>query len=337
LPRLREFRWDSWADWAAQNARGDLAIDTETSGVGFYDEPFCATVTWRDADGGLQSAYISLEGEGRERRIGVLREILRYADRWIFHNAKFDLQKLELVGVLSEGWNGRLIEDTATIYALLDENDRKGLKYLAEKILGESTNEDKALAAVRRKLKLKKADGYQHIPREFIVPYALKDTEFTLRLFERLWPKLETRDLMELYRSEIDLTLALLEIEAQGFALDVPYLEATASEYGARVMKGWRQIVKLTGNEELNPNSPAQIAAAFEARGIRLESTAKAELSKLDDELATSLLQYRSDSKLHKTYLTAMLADQRGGLIHPNFNTTLPRTGRMSSSAASNN
>lgn len=335
MPRHQRFKWAEWARWALGQAHGlPVAVDTETTGVGYFDEPFCATLTWRDPDLGLQSAYISLEGPEREAHIALLRSILEHSPAWIMHNAKFDLQKLDLIGALPDDLHR--VDDTMVVYSLIDENDRKGLKYLAAKFLGASTNEEKVLAAVRRKLKLKKSDGYYHIPREFIVPYALKDTEFTLELFDKLRPKLP-EDLEPVYEAEIDLTLALLEIEGRGFALDIPYLEEAASEYGAKVMRGWQRIVKLTGNPDLNPNSPAQILEAFAARGVKLEATDKATLAQLDDELAEALLQFRTDSKLHKTYLLPMLEEQRDGIIHPNFNPSGARTGRMSSGAASNN
>ena len=77
-----------------------IAVDTETTGVGFYDEPFCATVTWRAPEGELKSAYISLEDEDREEGIDHIRAILGLVHTWVFHNAKFDLQKLAL-------WNTR--------------------------------------------------------------------------------------------------------------------------------------------------------------------------------------------------------------------------------------
>jgi DNA polymerase I-like protein with 3'-5' exonuclease and polymerase domains len=251
------------------------------------------------------------------------------------------------------------LHDTQTIYTLIDENGRKGLKHLAATVLkvdntvevkiasgpnkGQTKRvpkEEHELAQVRRKMKLKKEDGYHLLPRTSIVPYALKDTEFTLLLFEKLLPRLEAVGdprLLELYREFMDLKLALLDMEADGLALDMAYLNRTASEYGVKVMEGWEKIVAITGNEELNPQSPAQIIQAFAARGVVLDSTAEATLRDVKDELAAALLQYRSDKKIHTTYLVALQHEHRDGLTHPNFNDDAARTGRMSSSAASNN
>ena len=346
MPRFKRFKYDEMASAMFARYTQDfpkvVAIDTETSGVAWEDAAFCVTMSWRGM-GGLTSAYFDLEWDESGTRREMIRQMMKLAHTWVFHNCKFDLQKLEANGILRDGWNGRTIEDTQIIYSLINENDRKGLKYLAKKILGEETDEDERLKVVRRKLKLKKDDGYHLLPREVVAPYAMKDTEFTLRLYEALKPKLAD-DLQDLYRFMIDFELALLQIESHGIGIDVPYLTQAKSEYGVRVLKGEQDLTRMARDEigiegKFNPNSPQQILEVFEARnGVRPESTDRATLEKMgDDPFAVALLQYRSDKKMHSTYLVPMLAEQRDGVLHPNFNTSLPRTGRMSSSAASNN
>jgi DNA polymerase I-like protein with 3'-5' exonuclease and polymerase domains len=364
MPRHRHYLWDRYADWTAERVReaepAVIAFDSETTGVGFYDTPFCFTLSWRNKAGEIESGYIDTAEEGAERRVALLGDILRGAPALVAHNLKFDAQKGILAGVFSmEDLQRTELHDTQTIYTLIDENGRKGLKYLAATVLkidntvevkmasgpnkGQTKRvprEEHELALVRRKLKLKKEDGYHLLPRTSIVPYALKDTEFTLLLFEKLLPRLEKIGdprLLELYREFMDLKLALLDMEADGLKLDMTYLNETASEYGVKVMEGWDKIVTLTGNPELNPQSPAQIVKAFADRGVVLESTAESVLRDVSDELAGDLLQYRSDKKIHTTYLVGLQHEQREGLTHPSFNDDAARTGRMSSSTAFNN
>lgn len=341
MPRFKRYEYGKMAELAADTVElvrpERIAIDTETSGFAWHDEAFCATVSFRDEWDRLFSFYIDLDFDDHGHRLACLQEILADVPVWIFHNAKFDLQKLELALALYPNWRVQAqIEDTAILHALLDENDRHGLKYLAGKLLGENTNEEKVLAKVRRKLKIKKDDGYHLLPREVVVPYAMKDTEFTLRLWEKLRPQLPD-ELQHLYAHELAVSLALLDIEGHGIGLDVPYLRKTASEYGVRLMKLSKQLSILTKDEKFNPNSPKQILEAFEARGVTVEATDKATLATVNDELATVLLDYRHVKKMHATYLTGMLNEQVDGVIHPSFNTTLPRTGRMSSSTPTNN
>lgn len=339
MPRLRDHHALSRV---SRDGPEFIAVDTETTGLGWADDAFCATLAWRDSEGQLHSAFLDLE-EGHTP--GDLRRILERVPVWIFHHAKFDLQKLILAGIITadvaQHWEH---EDTQTIQHLLNENERKGLKVLAAKYLREETDEAKVLAKVRRKLGLKKEDGYYHIPRRYIRPYAIKDAEFTLRLFEILRPKLDklgAKDpaVLALYATERELTRTLLTMEAYGFALDVDYLREKHAEYSRRVMEGQVLIQELAEDQDINPNAPAQLRKAFERRGLYLESTDVATLQPLveADELAAAVLQYRTDKKIHTTYLTAMLAEQRDGVLHPHFNATGARTGRMSSGTASNN
>ena len=331
MPRLLRHKPGWVASQVMVDEPASIAVDTETTGLAYYDEPFCATLSWRGAAGELKSAYVSFEDE-REAGIAAVRDALARVPTWVMHNAKFDLQKLRLVGALPEL---AAVEDTQVIAKLIDENDRAGLKHLARRWLHEETNEEEVLKVVRRKLKLTKDDGYHLLPRDVLVPYAMKDTEFTLRLYELLKPKLP-EDVLPAYAREIQLTLVLLEMEANGLAVDLPYLEQTKSDYGVRVMEGWMNLTEITGvTDPKMPNSPKQLKELFAARGLNLDSTAEKVLVKhAGDRLVDTLLQYRSDKKIHGTYLTPLLAEQRGGIVHPWFNVIQARTGRMSSSSA---
>lgn len=360
--RIREFLWDSWAEWTTtqilKDAPSILAIDTETTGLGFYDVPFAATLTWRAPDGEMKSGYVDLENEdGLQHRKELLTAVLYAVDTWVFHNAKFDLQKLILEGIITpERVEEIELHDTQTAYMLLDENSTKGLKDLAVRVLGyndtieveiksgknkgtfkQVPKEQHKLNAVRRKLGQTKDDGYHLLPREVLIPYALRDTEFTLQLHEVLQPKLRAKNdprLLELYEDAMQLKRVLLRMEADGFDLDVPYTKDKASEYGVRVMEKWDTVVTLVGDAKFNPRSPDQVKAAFARRDIQLEDTQAKTLQKLNDELAVALLDYRDDFKTHGTYLLGLLREHRDGRIHPHFNDDGARTGRMSSSAA---
>jgi hypothetical protein len=365
VPRLREFRWDSWAQWAVKQILSDLpeaiAIDTETTGVGWHDVPFCATLTWRSPAGELKSAYIDLDAEGREERIALLKGALMWVPTWVFWNAKFDLQKLDYIGALPEITDKITIEDGQPLASLFNENRRMGLKVRAVEDLGHVdtieveiksgpnkgktklvAKEEHHLAAVRRGLKLKKEDGYHLLPREVLIPYALRDAELTLRWWEKHRPLLPP-DLEPVYAEEIELIHVLRTMEASGVGIDVPYLEAAEDEYGALVMTSWQRLVELTGKADFNPGSVPQLQAAFAAAGAKLQSTDKAAMrdlladSKTPDparELAEEIREYRDAEKIYSTYLTSLLAEQRDGVAHPWFNAVGPRTGRMSSSKA---
>ena len=368
MPRLRERRWDAALAAHAADRPEVLAVDTETTELGYYDEPFAATVTWRSPEGELRSFYFPIaerwnhpmpDAAFAESKL-ALTKILTRTPTWVGHNLKFDLQKLRLAGIVDVLRTDRPIQaelhDTQTIYQLLDENSTKRLKDLAVRVLkyddtidvpyvsgkkkGQTrqvSREKYELDRARRKMKLTKDDGYHPLPRRIVVPYALRDTEFTLRLYETLMPQLQGKgdpELLRLYDDSMRLKLVLLDMEADGFGLDEEYLGPKTSEYGVKEMKAWSRVIALTDNPDFNPGSPDQLKAAFEKRGVYLENTQAKTLQALDDELAEAILTYRDVKKIHTTYLRGLQREQRGGIVHPNFNDDGPSTGRMSSSTA---
>lgn len=346
MPKIRRHSWDRWADYQyalfQADAPATVAVDTETSGVAFHDHTFCVTMSWRTPGGDLRNVYIDTDPEAGGdylARPQIVKAMLAAAPHWIFHNAKFDLQKLDLDGMLPP-LDGVRVDDTQTIFTLLNENARKGLKPLARAILGEETHEEERLRVIRRKLKLTKDDGYHLLPREYVIPYAMKDTEFTLRLYEKLWPVLERNaqenpQLMGVYAEEMAVQEVLRRWEANGFRLDLDYLDRTTDEYSIKVMNDWLAIQKVAETTDPKfPNSPKQISAAFAKRGVKVPDTREETLKTLNDELATLLLQYRHDKKMHGTYLKNLQDEQLDGVVHPWFNATGARTGRMSSGTA---
>jgi DNA polymerase I-like protein with 3'-5' exonuclease and polymerase domains len=352
MPRFRSFRWEAWAEAAYLAWREDrptiLAVDTETEGVEFYDAAFCGTVTWRSPYGALRNWYFEFaEADTRAQ----LREILLGTHAWVGANMKFDLQKGILEGVFTRTeLDLHEIHDVQTQFMLLDENSPKGLKKLAVSVLKHKDvinvptksginkgkdrwlpREEYILGEVRKKLGLTKKDGYHLLPRQVLVPYAMRDTEFTLRLHEVLYPQLAKRDprLVEIYHESMQRKVDLLDMEADGFGVDLEYLEQAASDKGVEVMETWQGVIDKAGFD-LNPNSPDQILKAFASRGVHLPDTQADTLKKLTDPLAVALLAYRDVKKVHD-YLRELRRIQRDGIAHPNFNDDGAKTGRMSS------
>ena len=372
MPRHKAYKYAKCASVAHRHLEEDMpyivALDTETTGVDYYDEPFCATLTWRTPDNQLRSAYISFEDQANDLR-WTLADMLHQVPLWVGHNVKFDLQKLLLVDALPMQWQEHVIHDTQLIYHLLDENGRKGLKHLAVEVLKEEDTvavevksgpnkgavrqvprEQYVLRKVRQKLGLKATDGYYHLPREVVIPYAIKDTEYTLRLFETLYPvfcRKAEKDpaLMKLYETEGTLMRTLLVMEAHGMGVDTPYVDEMVAQYGVRVMDGLGTVAELAGKDDLNPNSPKQLREVFQEMGEEVDGTSELVLRQVVEaghnppavELAQAVLQLRSDSKVYTTYLKALQRETKEGLWHPQFNQVGARTGRMSSGTASNN
>jgi DNA polymerase-1 len=310
-----------------------IAVDTETTGVAYFDTPFCVTVAAYNDQEELESMFLDLDDPVQAAEVKTL---LSEADELVFHNAKFDMQKLALVGLFVPDERDPLtVHDTEAIAHLLDENRPKRLKALAKSVLGEETDEAEAIRAAKKEVGLRAKDGYHLLPREVVVPYALKDAEFTLRLWHELYPKLaEHDDLLGIYSTEQRLCFVLLEMERNGMALDLEYVESTAKAYAGKALKLEMDIRDFVGSEEFNPNSPKQVTEAFLALGYELESTSKESLREINHPLAEKLLELRTTKKMHGTYLKPMLEEQRDGVIHPNFRQHGAKTGRMSSGGA---
>ena len=310
-------------------ALGLLAIDTETTGVGWHDEAFMISISMPDEALVFDKRIMS--SDEWYHALCLVQDLLIAHDTIIMHNAKFDLQKLARLGVPAELMLSKF-EDTQCIAHLIDEHQPTGLKPLARKYLGETTDEDEVLKVWRRKNKMKKEDGYYPIPHEILAPYAIKDAEFTLQLYTQLYPKLP-KELHELYSLEKELTAVLLRVEAQGMYVDREYVTQKRKEYGDRIYRTKRRIGELAG-EEFNPQSHQQVLAALGERGFVVSSTSKDALKEVDDELAGLILELREANKIKSTYFDALDTEAKDGVLHPNFRQHGTRTGRMSSGSA---
>lgn len=306
-----------------------LAIDTETTGVGWHDEAFM--ISMANSEETLVFDKRICNASHWKHFISVVEENLIACNKIIMHNAKFDIQKLCRLGIPLSVFVDKF-EDTQALAHLIDEQQSTSLKYLARTVLGEETDEDEVLKVWRRKNKIKKDEGYEPIPYKILAPYAAKDAEFTLRLYEVLWSTMP-EDLRPLYNIEKALTISLLGIEARGMSIDREYVKRQRQEYGDRIYKLKRSIGDMAG-EEFNPQSPKQIIEVFAQRGLRITATDKATLSALDDELAVAIVELREANKIKSTYFDGLYDESADGILHPNFRQHGTRTGRMSSGAA---
>lgn len=358
MPRIREYNFARFASYCTARIRQDkptlVAVDTETNGASFYADPFCVTMTWRAPNGALRNGYWELAGiDFAETKV---REILDdVADRegsLVFHNAKFDLQKLVAWEMIDLGrFPPERVHDTEAIWHLLHPFDFKSLDFLTPNRLGlakyEETiksgnrkGETRLASASKKRMKealkragLKAQDGYHLLPRSDVVAYAMDDTRYTYLLYELGYPKL-TRGMLDAYAMEQEVTFALLDMEAGGLALDLDYLNATTSEFGVKIMESAATIRELAEDPNLNPASPDQLLKALEMRGHKVTSTDKKHLRKIDDDLAREILNYRYLTKVHGDKLRPLQDEQRDGIVHPWIRQHGTKTGRTASGSA---
>lgn len=163
-------------------------------------------------------------------------------------------------------------------------------------------------------------------------------------LHERLWPQLQATNLAALYTEvELPLTRVLARMEADGIAVDVPYLERLKASMAATLQQLTEELYRLAGCS-FNLNSPRQLAQVLFERlqlpVIKRTKTGPSTDSDVLQQLAErhplprQLMRYRELSKLVSTYVDALpkLVDPRTGRLHTTFNQAATATGRLSSS-----
>ena len=146
-----------------------------------------------------------------------------------------------------------------------------------------------------------------------------------------------------LYREiELPLLRVLFDMEREGFMVDTEVLRDIGSRLSARENERRESIIRLCDQGEFNINSPKQLGEVlFEKIGLKAGrktskgfSTDADTLEGLRDQHPAigPILEYRQVSKLHGTYIDALIRKVGAdGRIHTFFDQTGTATGRISS------
>lgn len=347
-----------------------VAIDTETTGL----------VVWKDLP-----LYWSMAW-GADRRVCMPIDTLQYFSqhfndtgvRWIFANAKFDMHMLGNVGVTFAGD----IIDTQVMHALLYEEESHKLKDMAHQVLGwrwsdffdtfkplmlTDFTKDPKFVKGKPKYYTRREELHEMLKRfevenlRVLVDYASNDAYGTLRIYETLKRTLEGEKLNTLYPewlstmahlfflTEAPFTKVLYECERNGIYADKEYLNSLGDPMEQVLLKHHREMVRLSGDANFNPNSDDQVRNYFlnkEGRrplkmtkggksGIKKASVDKTFLEHYEDEspMAHEMLQYSKLEKLLSTYIRNVDEHRDPfGRMHTRINQDVVRTGRISSS-----
>jgi DNA polymerase-1 len=322
---LSEFR-----RWAGER-RDWMAVDTETDGL-------------RSWDGRVRLAQI---GDRQTAWAfdwtwwaGAVRQFLgEYTGNLVFHNSKFDVHFLELMGAWTPRWNQ--VHDSQDMVSLVDGGGPSGLKRAAAR--------HGHPAAARGEVLLKDAmarNGWDWatVPVDFppYWGYGGLDAILTARLAETMWPHVEAgyRDLYELERGA---RVALYNMEKKGVLLDMPYVERKRAELEAEAnaLRSWSLTTHGCGL-----GSPAVLVEKLQELGAVLtERTDSGSLStnsvvltlltmhpdRVLAQFAANALRYRKATKTASAYFRNFmeLADVNRRL-HPSIRQMGAKTGRMS-------
>lgn len=279
-----------------------------------------------------------------------LQDIVEDTDLIIMHNAPFDL--MVLYNYLSFQGHELSIDNifcTMTAAHLIDENQRKGLKFLVQKYLGVAETIDWNEAIT---------EGFHS---NKFYNYALNDVCWTWDLAQIFIPELKRQGLWDLwYNIERPFQFCLRDLAINGIAVDKDKLLRLQKQlkeeiiklrikmYEAGDIEYYYQYHLFDGETDIIPavnlNSSQQLANLITKKlNIKLtEKTDKGQLStknsiledkKNEHEFIKLLLEYRGMSKLLNSFLEPLPTFiQADGRIRANFHNTVAVTGRLSSS-----
>ncbi len=270
----------------------------------------------------------------RQTVLAALRSLFEDASlSLIGQNLKYDILVLAKYGL----WPGRLAGDTMLASYLLDPATRHNLNDLAWEHLhyGMTSYEEVTDGAKK---------SFAEVAVEAAAGYSGEDADITLRLAQRLFPRLDDEDMGELF-SEIELPLALVlaRMELAGILVDRDFLAGLSAEFSQHRSRLEHEIYELAG-EEFNIASPQQLQRIlFDKlglpRGKKTKTGSSTDSSVLEGlaeryPLPAKILSYRGFAKLQSTYVDALpkLIRPDTGRIHTSFNQTVTATGRLSSS-----
>lgn len=285
-----------------------------------------------------------------------LRELFR-SKRLIAHNGKFDLAGLyPTLGPL-ELWF-----DTMLAHYCLDERPgNHGLKALAVELLG-APQYDLEI----HKYVTGKSSSYANIPKEILYRYNAYDVACTWELFELFVPRLEEHDLRKVHDFMIQASNQLMFMELNGIAIDVPYLRELRQVFVGRLSNIEDKLDEIVSGgvyegsvegevallddsqsrwtRHINPRSPKQVKAYLTEQGIKVDSTDKDTLERLQEvmynrgmteegvyKFATSLLEHRRQAKLFGTYVEGTRKRLHKGRVNTTYMLHGTTSGRLAS------
>jgi DNA polymerase-1 len=309
-----------------------LAIDTETTGLKWWEPNFTRLVQFGDG----MTGWALDARRWRGTIIEAIDKLRAGQEPTVWHNVKFDMHALE-----DDGFglpDVRRMHDTKVMHHLLDNTAQHGLKPIADTYwLGASAGQQVLKKAMT-------ANGWTWAtvpvddPRYWA--YGALDTVLTARIAEKLWPQIAPFD--EAYQIEMAAQMILYRAERRGMRIDPTY---TSNLLEAWLDEAERLKTELLAYGVSNPSSNRAVAAALDVEGWEPEEWTETGLPKLDKvilaevvarggvpmEIASRVLRYKRIVKWSQSYLVKFLADRTAGdHVHASINTLAARTGRMS-------
>lgn len=319
-----------------------LCIDTETTSLDVMLAKLVGISLSINPDSGV---YIPIAHQDYENNI-ELTSVIEYLNPLlqdetiskIGQNLKYDLSILE-----GAGFNlaGPLFDTMLESYIINSTSNRHGLDELAKKVLEVETVKFEDIAG-----KGKKQKTFDEIEVDIATNYAAEDTDITLQLHKKFYPRIKAIPKLKKVFHEIEMPLMpiLAKMEKTGVLIDADLLEKQGKALKKRIEVLEVEAYQIA-NEEFNLSSPKQLQYILYTKlGLPiLKKTAKGQASTAEDvlhdlarefELPKVILEYRSLTKLVNTYIDALPQKicPNTNRVHTSYNQAVTSTGRLSSS-----
>ncbi|HEX6860296.1 MAG TPA: DNA polymerase I [Caulobacteraceae bacterium] len=342
---------DTLDQWIARCREvGVVAFDTETDALSSATAGLCGVslgvapgeacyipVGHCEKDGLALEEAADLEQIELKEAIARLKPMLEDpAVLKVAQNAKYDIAVLSRYGV-----NVAPIEDTMLMSYVLEAGlHGHGMDELSRLHLGHTPIAFKTVAGTG-----KAQVSFKHVALSEATCYAAEDADVTLRLYQRLRPRLSREGLLTVYETlERPLPPVLAQMENHGIKVDPDTLRRLSHEFSMRMSELETKAHELAGRP-FNLGSPKQIGdilfGEMSLTGGKKTATGQwstdvdvlESLAAEGHDLPRVLLDWRQLSKLKGTYtdnLTAAI-DEKTGRVHTSFALASTTTGRLSS------
>lgn len=330
-----------------------IALDTETTGVEYFDTTVGMSISFDKADYHVYIPYKHITDVTQLSRETVMEamkpELERKGLKLVLHNSKFDAHMLKKDGIeIREN----IYFDTMIAMHVLNENEPSfALKKLANKYGKFFGYTDDSMTF--EELFGKDPQAFREADLMLAAIYACKDTHLTLLFYKWQMSMFEKQPKLKsvYFDMEQQNTYVALEMESNGFEIDFNF----ATQYQQELQKQVKQLEQTLIDQwgDINVNSPKQLQELFydklgyedvsKKRSVDAK-TIKA-LSAKHPEVKT-LLEYRDVNKLLSTYIEPLpqmvqkdgisktgVAVKGDNRLHGNFMQTGTVTGRWASKA----
>ena len=237
----------------------------------------------------------------------------------VFHNAMYDVGWMRQWGLEVKG----TIVDTMIAAPLIDENRfRYSLNELSKDYLKEKKYESDLYEAAAQWGTDAKGEMHK-LPAMIVGPYAEKDAELTLKLWNIFKLQIKEDELQQVFELETKLFPVLFEMKSKGVRVDLDRAESIKKNFKNTEEKILDKILQDTG-VAVDIWAAASVAKAFDAAGIKYERTAKSKQPKFDkgflsnhsSELARMVVEAREINKASTTFIDTLLKHSHNGRIH---------------------